>query len=382
MISPKNFIRSLEAQNVHFYTGVPCSYFKGVIDYLNESSTSAYYIAPNEAVALTLASGAYLAGKNSCVMIQNSGLGNLINPLTSLNLIYRLPTLLFISGRAYGISDEPQHEIMGKKMASLLESFDIPYWDFPQDEISMNVLLAEGIKEMKARSSPVAFFVRKGTFDSYEARFRQKIVNSYSMKRIDAIQTIRQFIKDEDLVFATTGRPSRELFAIGDRPGNFYMQGSMGHVASLALGTALSAPNRRVFVLDGDGAFLMHLGVVSMIGYYQPRRFVHLVLDNESYETTGNQATTSKSTDFQKIAEACGYHKTFCVDTDEKLRTTLVHISNERGPILIRIKINQESTDHIPRITTRYQTHEITESFQNKFNAKGVLVNEQKQKRS
>lgn len=361
MIDPVEFIRWLESKGVHFYTGVPCSYFQHVINGLKRRSASSYYIAPNEGAALALASGAVLGGQGACVMIQNSGLGNLLNPLTSLNMIYNLPVLLLVSGRAYGIPDEPQHEIMGKKMNALLEALEIPHWDLPQND-HFRTALDQGLEVMKQKEKPVVFFICRGTFASYpqpEAEIR----TAFPMKRIEAVSVIRECLKENDLVFATTGKPSRELFAVGDRPSNFYMQGSMGHVAALGLGTALLQKDRRVIVLDGDGAFLMHMGTVSMVGRYQPPNFYHLVLDNESYETTGDQDTTSANTDFEAVARACGYRKTWEIRESDALRGSLEKILSEPGPVLVRIKINRIPTKEIPRITSRYEAPEITASF-------------------
>lgn len=361
MIDPAYFLHHLDSRGFHFFTGVPCSYFRSVIHCLKGHPASSYYIAPNEGSALALASGAVLGGEGACVMIQNSGLGNLLNPLTSLSLIYNLPVLLFVSARAYGIADEPQHEIMGKKMGALLDALEIAHWDLPQGE-NFAQALDQGLAVMRKSQRPVVFFVRKGTFAASEES-AQKFESRFPMKRMEAISVIRECLDGNDLVFATTGKPSRELFAMGDRPGNFYMQGSMGHIASLGLGVALLQKDRRVIVLDGDGAFLMHMGVLSMVGRYQPRNFYHLVLDNESYETTGDQDTTSTNTDFEAVAQACGYRKTWQVKESGELRKQMPKIFEEPGPVLLRIKINRLPTKDIPRITSRYEAPEITASF-------------------
>jgi len=318
-------------------------------------------IAPNEGSALAMASGSYLAGKPAVVMIQNSGLGNMINPLTSLNAIYQIPVLLFVSGRAYGIPDEPQHEIMGQKMAPLLKTLEIPFWELPQEDGAASDLLEQGIARMKEQKKPVAFLVRKGTFSAYTEK--KSASSPFPMKRIEALTIIREIISDEDLIFASTGKPSREFFTVGDRPGNFYMQGSMGHIGALALGTALAKPERRIVILDGDGAFLMHMGIISSIGHYRPKNLIHLVLDNESYETTGDQDTTASTADFCAIAKACGYGDAFQVTDSVGLRQGLSRILKQNGPVLLRIKINREETKGIPRITTRYQSPQITEQF-------------------
>lgn len=360
MISTQHFVDYLKKKNFRFFTGVPCSFFKDVIRYIEDQNDCHYIIAPNEGAALATASGAILAGRPSVVMIQNSGLGNLINPLTSLNLIYEIPAMLFISGRAYGISDEPQHQIMGKKMEDLLKALDISFWTLPENEASCFQVIEEGIHELAEKKRPVVFLVRKNTFSPYKV---DTVLSSLPMKRIEAISCISELIKADDLVFSTTGMPSRELFTVFDRPGNFYMQGSMGHIGAVALGTALAHPDRRVIVLDGDGAFLMHMGNVSMIGHYQPHNFYHFVLDNESYETTGNQPTTSRSTNFETVAKACGYHFTAQVQNKDELNKIFEEVFSKKGPCLIRVKINCDQTHEIPRITTKYQAPQIAQSF-------------------
>ncbi len=362
MISPEHFIEHLESRGFHFFTGVPCSYFQPVILLLKDRRTSSYCIAPNEGSALALASGAYLGDKDACVMIQNSGLGNLINPLTSLNLTYHVPVLLFVSGRAYGIPDEPQHEIMGKEMPQLLRCLGVRHSDLSLEEENFRDCLDQGIQAMRSQKVPVVFFVRKGTFAAH-APISPNVRAPYPLKRVDAIAIIRDCLGPEDLLFSTTGKPSRELFAVGDRPGNFYMQGSMGHIGSLALGTAISKPDRRVVIIDGDGAAIMHMGTLSMIGHYRPANFYHLVLDNESYETTGDQDTTSSTTDFAAIAEHCGYRHACNIQDADELRSRLQEILRWQGPVLVRIKINRLPTKDIPRITTRYQAQEIASSF-------------------
>ena len=361
MISPKQFTSSLIRQGFDFFTGVPCSYFKDVIEQLKEEPKANYTIAANEGSALALANGAYLGGKGAVVMIQNSGLGNLLNPLTSLSIIYKIPVLLFVSGRAYGIPDEPQHEIMGKTMGSLLDSLNVEHWDLPQDWSEAESTLSQAIAKANETQSPHVFFVKKGTFKSLEVP--EVSQNTYSMKRIDALKIIGENLSEEAAVFATTGKISREFFSLADRVGNFYMQGSMGHIGAVALGAALAQPERRVVVLDGDGAFMMHMGTTSTIGYYKPKKFIHLVIDNESYETTGDQDTTSTTTDFESIAKSCGYKKSFLIKNADELQKELPSLLAQEGPVLARIKVNRIPTEAIPRITTKYRSPQIAEGF-------------------
>ncbi len=359
MIKAGDFVQFLKEQGIEFYTGVPCSFFKDVINCLEQTSGN-YTIAPNEGSALSLASGAVMGGQGAAVMIQNSGLGNLINPLTSLCMIYKIPVLLFVSGRAYGVADEPQHEIMGAKMTALLDSIGVPHCDLPSDS-SWQESLKKGIETMKRNKSPFVVLVRKDTFEKFKRQ--PSAPSAYPMKRVEAVKIISEYFQPEDLAFATTGMISRELFALADRPGNFYMQGSMGHIGAVAMGAAMTRPDRKVFVLDGDGAFLMHMGNTSMIGHYKPANLFHIVLDNEAYETTGDQDTTAKSCDFEAVARACGYTSCASAASEADFREKLQELSKKAGPTFLRVKINRLETHDIPRISTRYSSAQITENF-------------------
>jgi phosphonopyruvate decarboxylase len=365
MINPQEFVNSLKRSGFHFFTGVPCSFFQSAINCVRADDGLQYLSAVNEGAALALASGAQLAGRGAVVMLQNSGLGNLINPLTSLNMIYNLPVLLFISGRAYGVQDEPQHEIMGKTMGGLLEAMGVCYSDLPQDLKDYEEALRAAKKTMSQRQQPYVFFVRKDSVGSFET---PAVKGDYPLSRMAAIKIVAEFLKDDDVVIATTGMPSRELFSSCDRPLNFYMQGSMGHAPSIALGVALSKPGQRVISLDGDGALLMHMGVLSTIGYYKPENFFHIVLDNEAYETTGNQDTTSSSTDFCQAAKACGYREVFNAGSEDELRLSLRRLFDQRGPVLLRVKINRVTEIKSARITTKYTCGQITQNFKTALN--------------
>lgn len=371
MISPKKFVSLLASYGYETFTGVPCSYFKDIINYLGAHAQN-YFIAPNEGAALALASGMSLAGKGSVVMIQNSGLGNLINPLTSLNMIYKIPVLLFVSGRAYGIPDEPQHEIMGAKMQDLLKSLGVSYRDLPTSEDAFVKALSEAIEVMSQNQRPFVFLVHRNTFEVYDYHISAQ-APQYPLKRIDAIRILSSVIPSADLVFATTGMISRELFAVDDCARNFYMQGSMGHIASLAMGTSLAQPERKVIALDGDGAFLMHMGTSSMVGFYKPKNFIHIVLDNESYETTGDQDTTATTTDFLLVAKACAYKNIAEARDEDSLRQSLQQLLGMPGPSFLRIKINRLSSEGTPRITTKYSADQIAKNFKDFLNSQNIL---------
>jgi len=361
MLTVTEFLQGLKSNRFCFYTGVPCSFFQSAINAVIDDPELEYVIMPNEGSALSAASGAHLAGNRSVVMIQNSGLGNLVNPLTSLNMIYRIPVLLFISGRAYGIPDEPQHEVMGKTMGSLLDAIGIQHEDLPDTGQVYQKRMRDVSRRMEEQQMPFAFFVTKGTLEEFFTPPHGP--PTYPLTRIAAIRLISECLKGTEFVVSTTGKPSRELFTLADRKRNFYMQGSMGHVASMGLGLALSRPNDQIVVMDGDGSLLMHLGVLSSVGHYKPKNFYHIVLDNESYETTGDQDTTSKTTDIVQVAKACGYRNTGEISTEDELKSQLPLVLASDGPVLIRVKVNRLPSSHIPRITTKYRAQDITRQF-------------------
>lgn len=362
MLTPLEFIKPLKENGIRMFTGVPCSFFQAAINTVIDDPDLRYFIVPNEGAGLALASGAEMAGEPSALLIQNSGFGNLVNPLTSLNMIYRLPVLLFISGRAYGISDEPQHEIMGKTMGPVLKTMGVRFEDMPSQAKKYQAAVHKAVEWMKKESSCFVFFVRQGSIEEYSRR-KKKEAEPYSLKRIEAIEIIARHFKGNDTVVATTGKSSRELFSVADRPQNFYMQGSMGHAASIGLGVALSKPEKRVIILDGDGALLMHMGVLSSVGHYKPDNYYHIILDNESYETTGDQDTTSHTTDFAAIAKSCGYRAVYNATSVAELESTLPIFLKEKGPAFLRVKINRLPTKDIPRISSKHSSEAIAKNF-------------------
>lgn len=361
MITAQQFVNGLKARGIRVFTGVPCSFFQAAITCVIKDPELRYTMVPNEGAALALAAGTYLAGQRTAVMIQSSGFGNLINPLTSLSMIYRLPALLFISGRAYGIADEPQHAVMGQAMGPMLDVLGIRHTDLPMEGASLEAALEDAMRWMEREKLPVAFLIRKGTFVSETDREVRPV--KYPLKRLEAIRVIAETLKGSEFVIATTGKPSRELCSVFDRNENFYMQGSMGHAAAIGLGVALQHPSKTVVILDGDGALLMHMGILSSIGHDQPRNLCHIVLDNESYESTGDQDTTSPTTDFCLAATACGYRFAEEAVTEQEVRRAVSRLLHEAGPAFLRIRINRLPTPGIPRITTTHTAEQIAESF-------------------
>lgn len=356
----------LAGHGFRFFTGVPCSYLKHLINQVLADPKARYVPAANEGTALGIAAGAAEAGQRPVVMIQNSGFGNLINPLTSLSLIYRIPTLLMISMRAFqfpdGELDEPQHRIVGSKLTGMLDQLDVPYAVMPDDPAALTDVLANAATVVDQGGVFALLVVRNAIKGPSKAP--EPAAAAYPLSRVEAIRMVAEHLGEDDAVVATTGMVGRELFGVADRPGNFYMQGSMGHALPIGLGVALAGrPDRRVVVLDGDGSAIMHLGTMSTVGAFAPPNLLHVVLDNEAYATTGNQITTSTTTRLDGVAEACGYRwSAFCRDAAE-FSAALERAGQGGGPGCIVVKINHETMEKTPRVTTRYEPDETAAIF-------------------
>lgn len=353
MISAEFFCDQLEQHGFTIASGVPCSFFGGPIALLSQKP-GRYIPAANEGGALAVAAGAALAGRRSYVMLQNSGLGNLINPLTSLIMTYQLPLLTFVSLRGWPdpAADEPQHAIMGPATQPFLHLLNLPHQilrseDGPRD---FQAKLNSACEVMAAGGAPFVL-VEKGAVG--------KLASSpppSEGERLDSGEVIRLITKlaDDALIVATTGYTGRELFGIKDRPGNFYMQGSMGHASSIGLGLALARPDRRVIVLDGDGAVLMHLGALSTIGSQRPANFIHVVLDNGTHESTGGQPTTSATTRLESVATAAGYSNGWRCSNLAEVQDAVTTALTSPGPHMCVIPTRVRSGPIPPRATTTH----------------------------
>lgn len=318
MVEAESFVNAASARGFNFYSGVPCSYLTPFINYVINSAALRYVGAANEGDAVAIAAGAELGGHRSVVMFQNSGLGNAVSPLTSLNYIFRLPVLIYVTlrGEPGGRPDEPQHELMGAITTEMLDSMRIPWRFFPTHEAEIDEALDAAVEHMDTERRPYAFVMRYGTVAPH-ALTRQPEPKPASaarpdrsapeFRRADMLRAIQAGLSDSDVVITTTGYTGRELYAIGDRANQLYMVGSMGCASSFGLGLALARPDLRVFVIDGDGAALMRLGAMACVGYERPANLVHVLLDNQVHESTGAQATLAHSVDFCAIAKACGY---------------------------------------------------------------------------
>jgi phosphonopyruvate decarboxylase len=363
VLGAEAFCAGLRRRGLTFWSGVPCSYFAPALVRAGADPAFTYVSAANEGAALGIAAGAALAGARPVVLLQNSGFGNLLNPLTSLSMIYDIPVLLFVTLRAWPdeLDDEPQHRVIGRELTNLLDTLGVRHAVMPVDPAGFEAALDEADAVLR-RGRVAALLISKGSLAG-AGRAAPAASAERPLSRAEAVETVAASAPDDEAIVSTTGEVSRELFALRDRPGNFYMQGSMGHAAAIALGVALGRPERSVLVLDGDGAVLMHMGTLSTIGYERPERLIHVILDNEAYATTGNQPTTSVTTRLEDVALACGYRWVRRCATREQLAELLRTARAQSGPACILVKTNQRETDGLPRVTSAYAPADTTRIF-------------------
>ncbi|MCL4780683.1 MAG: phosphonopyruvate decarboxylase [Gammaproteobacteria bacterium] len=359
MIEAGSFVSAAAARGFSVYSGVPCSYLTPFINYTIGSGQLRYVAAANEGDAVAIAAGAELGGCGGVAMFQNSGLGNAVNPLTSLTWTFRIPILLIVTwrGEPGGHADEPQHELMGQITPRMLELMDIPWAFFPDSEAAIAPTLDAAVASMQASQRPHALVMRKGSVaDSVlGGRLREPAAlqpaaasrRPASARRQDMLAAIRAADSGQDVLVATTGYMGRELYALGDRANQLYMVGSMGCAVSLALGIALAQPRRRVIAIDGDGAALMRLGALSTVGYQRPDNLVHIVIDNGQHESTGGQATVSPHVDFCAIAAACGYPRVATASEPAGLAALLA--APAAGPLFIHVPVLPGVPANLPR---------------------------------
>lgn len=338
-VSSQKFIDALSARSFGPYVGVPCSYLRPFIDYVIDRDDLSYVAATNEGEALAIAAGAQLAGRRPVVMFQNSGLGNLVNPLASLTYPFRIPALLITTLRGDpALKDEPQHELMGRVTGDLLRTLEVEHDWFPASDDAIEPAVARAVAHMDATGLPYGFILRKGVVTDYTPRAADAAPAGDLPTRRAAMEAIGRVMRPESVVVATTGKTGREWFEIQDRERNLYLVGSMGCALSVGLGVAreVTAP---VIVLDGDGAALMRLEAIATVGNQRPKNLVHVVLDNEAYDSTGAQRTISAGVDFCAVARACGYAGAERADGAAALAAAVARAQSAPGPCLIHSRI-------------------------------------------
>lgn len=363
MIRPSLFYTLLSDRGIRFYTGVPDSLLKNLCAYITDHSDRRdHIIAANEGGAIGLAAGYHLAtGGIPVVYMQNSGLGNTVNPLLSLmdEDVYRIPVLLIVGWRGEPrVHDEPQHVKQGKVTLSLLDAMDIRHDILTNDEQTLEAQLATAIDYMSATGKPYALVVRKGTFDSYKLLHAPADV--CTMEREEAVRMVAASMDDKAVVVSTTGKISRELFeyresADGAHCRDFLTVGSMGHASQIALGIALSKPDRNVYCFDGDGATIMHMGALAITADMAPANYYHVVFNNGAHDSVGGQPTVGLHIDIPEIASACGYKTVISVDNADDLRLTLDSLTDNDAPLLLEVKVKKGAREDLGRPTTTPQ---------------------------
>lgn len=354
----KDFVEILGAD---FYAGVPDSQLKALCNYLISTygvNGKNHIIAANEGNAVGLAAGYHLAtGKTPVVYMQNSGEGNVINPVASLmnDKVYGIPCIFVIGWRGEpGVHDEPQHIFQGEITCKLLDTMDIPYMIISKETTLEEVKAKmEEFLPLLKEGKQVGFVVRKGALE-FEGKV--KYANNYNMLREEIIKHIVKVSK-EDPIVSTTGKASRELFEIreANKQGHehdFLTVGSMGHSSSIALAVALQKPEKKIWIIDGDGAALMHLGSMAVLGAYAPKNIVHIVINNEAHETVGGQPTVMNSVVLTDIAKGCGYPNIVKVDSFEELDKALEAAKERNELSFIEVKCAIGARDDLGRPTT------------------------------
>jgi phosphonopyruvate decarboxylase len=375
MIPASAFIEHLRGLGYSQYTGVPCSYLKPFINYVIDEPNLNYVGATSEGEAVGISIGAHLGGRKTVTMCQNSGLGNMVNPLSSLNFPFRIPTLLIATWRGEpGRPDEPQHVLMGQITHRLLETLRIPWLPFPTEEAQISNVMAEAEASMEEQQLPFALVMSQDSVADHELRdqppaqrvesqvfARSQTPSTGRMIRSDALRAILESLSGNEAIIATTGKTGRELFTLADRPNHLYVVGGMGTASAIGFGITQALPRHPVVVLDGDGAALMKLGSLATIGYYQPASLLHIVLDNEAHDSTGGQRTVSGVVRFPELAAATNYRHTASTDDPVELRSLVADLRRRPGPSLLHVKIRPGSPKNLGRPTVTPQ--EVKERF-------------------
>jgi phosphonopyruvate decarboxylase len=375
MISASSFVDQLRGLGYSQYAGVPCSFLTSLINYVIGDPTLDYIGATSEGEAVGITFGAFLAGRKTVTMCQNSGLGNMVNPLTSLNYPFRVPTLLIVTWRGQPeVKDEPQHEQMGRIMHRLLETLEIPWLPFPVSEAEIANTLSQAEVSMEQLKRPFALVMQKGSVAPHalsgrlepeptKTDLRQNLSakENERLTRTAAIELILDALAGDEAIIASTGKTGRELFTISDRANHLYVVGGMGTASAIGFGVAHALPKQPVVVIDGDGAALMKLGVLATIGFYQPPNLLHIILDNEAHDSTGGQQTASGIVRFASIAAAANYRSAFAVDRQEEIREAVRVLRHRPGPSLLHVKIQPGSPENLGRPTV--PPHEVKERF-------------------
>ena len=356
-IKPNSFFETLVKHNVDFYAGVPDSLLKQFCLCVDDNvAEDRHVITANEGNAIALAAGYHLAsGKLPLVYMQNSGLGNTVNPLLSLcdPDVYSIPMLLLIGWRGEpGVHDEPQHIKQGKVQLKLLDSIDIPYEIISKDDDQFDMKISNAVDTATKEYKPFAIIVKKGSFDTYKSS--SVTIDDKLMTRENSLEIILNNLPENSIIVSTTGKTSREIFEIREREGqshnkDFLTVGSMGHCSSIALGIAIAKPEKKIICIDGDGALIMHMGSLSTVGKLKPTNFYHILINNQVHESVGGQATSAKFIDISALVKSNGYKNVLFSDHHEELTSQIVKLLNQSGPSFLEVFVKPGSRDNLGR---------------------------------
>lgn len=361
MIEVDKFYKSLINNEIEFFTGVPDSLLKSFCAYIKDNTSSdKNIIAANEGNAVGMATGYYLSTRKiGLVYMQNSGLGNTVNPLVSLDdkLVYNIPILLLVGWRGEpGKKDEPQHKKQGLITLETLELLNIKYTVIDENTSNedADIIIRKACEYMKETCEPYGIVVKKNTFEQYQ--LKNSIHTDFEMSREEAIEILIDNMEESSVIVSTTGMISRELFELREKKNqehnrDFLTVGSMGHASQIAFGIAISKKDRDVYCFDGDGAMIMHLGGVSIIGSHGEVNIKHILFNNGAHDSVGGQDTVGLNVNLPLVAEACGYKKVYSCSTREELIKYAEAIKEIQGPVLLEIKVRKGARKDLGRPT-------------------------------
>ena len=354
MIFVQDLLNTFKKNKINFYTGVPDSVLKKLSNHFNKLDKTKHIIAANEGSAVSIGIGYYLSTKKiACVYLQNSGLGNAINPLISIahRKVYSVPVMLMIGWRGSPQKkDEPQHMVKGKITTKLLKLLDINYCVLKEkkDLIKLNKLIKSSYKNKKT----VACLVEKDILKEKKIYKQKKISKSYPFRK-DFIQELLKIIPKKTKIISTTGYTSRELMQIRKEKKlfngkDFYMVGGMGHASMVSLGYSINS-KKQIICLDGDGSMLMHLGSLRTFGNLGNSNLKHILLNNNSHESVGGQTTTAGEINFKNLVKSLGYKKYFKISENKKIKLTIKKFLNSKGPSFLEVLISNGTLNNLSR---------------------------------
>jgi phosphonopyruvate decarboxylase len=362
MINTKLFFNNLISNDITFFSGIPDSLLKNICAYASDNlDQKNHIIAANEGNALAIGIGYHLStGKLPLIYMQNSGLGNCVNPILSLAdpKVYSIPLLLMIGWRGEpGVKDEPQHKKQGEVTLKLLENMGIPYQILSPDtsDVQANQIIIETSSKSLKHNKPYAIVVRKDSFSEYKSVNNNN--NKFQLLREDAIKTIIINLDEKDIVVSTTGVASRELFESREElkqehNKDFLTVGGMGHANQIALGIAIQKSSKRVICIDGDGAILMHMGSLTVNGNLKCKNFKHIVLNNGAHDSVGGQPTVGLNTNFMNIAKASGYDLVLHAETVDEITKCMNELKLFNGTVFLEVKVKKGFRNNLGRPTT------------------------------